>query len=260
MNHRHLALALSLLAGACYRHTRPDPRSPSVTEVASEQVPIPAGTLLMGDRNGDPSEYPEIRVSVRPFSIDRFEATNRQYRRCVDVKVCDPTPYLDHAVLGQADHPVVGVSWFDAEAYCTWLGRRLPTEAEWEYAAKGDDLRKWTWSGRFEEGRANGRSGDPFDLTAPVGSFSEGVSPFGVHDLSGNAAEWVQDWFDPTWYRTSQQKLDPRGPADGREKVVRGGSYRDVSHGLRVAARFGKSPTEIEDTLGFRCATDSPEN
>jgi len=247
------AVILMGAAGACYRHARPE--APAPRRVRAPMVGIPAGTFTMGDQNGDPADYPERRIAVSAFAIDRFEVTNEDYDACVDAGVCEPTLYADDPVLGQPRHPVVGVSWYDAERFCAWVDKRLPTEAEWEYAARGDDLRKWPWAGEFDPARANTRSGDPFEATAPVGSFEAGRSPFGVHDLAGNAAEWVQDVFDPTHYRTSDARKDPTGPAQGRERTIRGGSYVDPAHAVRVSARNGQTATETDNTVGFRCAS-----
>jgi iron(II)-dependent oxidoreductase len=218
-------------------------------------VRVPPGTFTMGDRNGEPEEYPEHRLRIDAFLIDRYEVSNASYRACVEAKACDPAKYLDHAQLGVAEHPVVGVSWFDAEAFCGWVGKRLPTEAEWEYAARGKDRRKWPWAGAFDPTRVNSRDGDPYEWTAPVDSFADGRSPFAIHHLAGNASEWVADRFDPVLYRT-RRTADPRGPDRGRLRVVRGGSYRDGDHTLRVSARDARVPTEVDDTLGFRCAVD----
>ncbi|MGF1509526.1 MAG: formylglycine-generating enzyme family protein [Myxococcota bacterium] len=217
-------------------------------------VQIPAGRFTMGDRNGEPEEYPEHVLTMSTFAIDRFEVTNESYRACVEAKACDEGRYLDHPDLGQPDHPVVGVSWYDAERFCAWVGKRLPTEAEWEYAARGVDLRKWPWPGAFDEALANTRSGDPYTRTAPVDAFEAGQSPFSVRQMAGNAAEWVADIFDPVIYRTRVESQHPKGPPSGRERVVRGGSYRDGHHRVRLSARDAKAPTEIDDTLGFRCA------
>jgi len=247
------ATALVSASGpGCYRHARPD--APAPRRVRAPMVGIPAGAFVMGDRNGDPAEYPERRLFVSAFAIDRFEVTNADYAACVDADFCEPTAHLDDDELGRGDHPVVGASWLDAERFCSWVDKRLPTEAEWERAARGDDRRKWPWAGPFDPARANTRSGDPYPRTAPVGRFESGRSPFGVHDMAGNAAEWVADRFDPTFYRTSAAKKDPTGPSRGRERVVRGGAYVDSAHGVRVSARNGKIETETDDTLGFRCA------
>jgi formylglycine-generating enzyme required for sulfatase activity len=218
-------------------------------------VSVPSGAFTMGDRNGEPDEYPERQITISAFSIDRTEVTNAAYKLCVRAKACDAIVYLDDSELGLDDYPVVGATWDDARNFCKWVGKRLPTEAEWEYAAKGSDLRKWPWKGAFKGAAANSNGQeDEHEKTAPVTAFQEGESPHGALNMAGNAAEWVADYYDPTFYRTSKQEADPKGPENGRERVVRGGSYLSTSHQLRVSARQAKLPTETDNTVGFRCA------
>ena len=253
---RSLAFILVILAG-CYGHTRRDAPSPAPEGVAADMVSIPSGTFTRGDRNGEPDEYPEKQIRMQGFRIDRMEVTNLAYRACVDAKACDPTPFQSDERLGLDDHPVVGVAYDDAARFCRWIGRRLPTEAEWEYAAKGTDLRKWPWVGAFDPKRSNSvQDGDFHGKTAPVNAYPTGVSPFGVIQMAGNAAEWVADYFHPTYYRTSEDDADPKGPNSGRERVVRGGSYLDPMHLVRVSARRAKLPTETDNSIGLRCAAD----
>lgn len=208
----------------------------------------------MGDINGEPSEYPERTIRLDGFQIDRTEVTRRAYAVCVAAGACDE-PEFGHET--DADHPVTGVSWLDAEAYCRWRGARLPTEAEWEYAARGRDYRKWPWNGAFDPRRANTRNAvDGYERTSPVGRFPEGASPFGALDMAGNVAEWTADNFDPSMYRQQPVAANPTGPEAGRERVIRGGSWADGPHRVRVASRRAKAPTEVDDATGFRCARD----
>ena len=241
--------------GGCYLHAQRAPRA-STHQVVTELVSIPAGSFAMGDINGPPSEYPERQVRLSAYGIDRTEVTNAAFGACIEAGVCSQLPHLKSLKRGAESLPVVGVSWFDAATFCEWVGRRLPTEAEWEYAARGKDKRRWPWSNRFDPLKANTRgSDDGFAQLAPVGRFPLGASPFGVLDLSGNVAEWTADYFEPTEYRrTSLSVTDPKGPADGRDKVIRGGSWADGPFSVRTASRVGKGPTEIDDTTGFRCA------
>ncbi len=218
-------------------------------------VSIPSGDFVMGDRNGEPAEYPERNLSMSAFSIDYTEVSNAAYNRCVQARVCDATPYSNDPKLGKLKHPVVGVSWLDASRFCKWMDKRLPTEAEWEYAAKGKGHDKWPWAGAFDAKRVNSvMPGDFHGKTAPVDAYRTGKSAFGVLNMAGNAGEWVSDYFDPTWYRSTDVTSNPTGPRRGRERVVRGGSYRDSAHSVRVSARFPKLPTETDNTIGFRCA------
>lgn len=251
-----LSVLICALVAGCYGHTR----SSRVTReeraaVLPRVVRVPGGTFTQGDMNGEPAEYPERALRMDAFGIDRTEVTNAAYRACVRAGACDAAPYLEDPRLGAPDRPVVGVSWLDAKRFCGWAGRRLPTEAEWEYAARGGDLRKWPWGHAFDPERANTRApDDDHAKTAPVGSFPEGASPFGVLDMAGNVAEWTADVFEPTWYRVDDTRANPTGPAEGRERVVRGGSWADGRHRVRVSARVGKGPTEVDDATGFRCA------
>jgi formylglycine-generating enzyme required for sulfatase activity len=247
----------AFLGQGCYRHARPDaPASPS-SSVAGEMVSVPPGTFTMGDQNGEPDEYPERQITIRGFKIDRMEVSNRAFRACVEARGCDRNRYVDDENLGRDELPAVGVSWLEAEKFCKWVGKRLPTEAEWEYAARGLDFRKWPWKGAFLVHRANTvEEGDKYDLTAPVDSFPDGASPFGALNMAGNAAEWVSDYYDPTWHRKPEATTsDPTGPPSGRERVVRGGSYRDPQHSVRVSSRRAQLPTEVDSTIGFRCAS-----
>ena len=255
MGRRIWMTGLVLSVVGCYGHARFDPGALVPKAAATEMVRIPGGKFTRGDLNGEPAEYPERKIVVSAFLIDRFEVTNQSYRLCIKAGVCDPTPYLDDPVLGRPGHPVVGVSWNDARRFCKWIGRRLPTEAEWEYAAKGTDDRRFPWTGPFDPAKANtDRPGDPFQSTAPVAELVAGDSPFGVRNMSGNAAEWVNDFFDPLYYSASKTEADPPGPPGGRERVVRGGSYRDSPYLVRVSARRAQRPTDVDNTVGIRCA------
>ncbi|MEM7678063.1 MAG: SUMF1/EgtB/PvdO family nonheme iron enzyme [Myxococcota bacterium] len=252
---RLMAVVVVIFSGAgCYHHRPVGGHKLGPPAARSEMVTIPSGVFTRGDLNGEPSEYPERKIAVSAFRIDRYEASNADYRICVQQGACDATPYLDDKILGEDALPAVGLSWFDASRYCAWLGRRLPTEAEWEYAAKGTDDRRFPWSGPFDASRANTGRSDPYRSTAPVVALVDGESPFGVRNMAGNAAEWVGDYFDPLYYRKPEDATDPAGPEQGRERVVRGGSYRDAPYSVRVAARRAQSPTEVDNTVGVRCA------
>lgn len=257
---RSVFLCLMMLLGeaACYQHARRDDPAPPPKLANQPMVTIPTTEFTMGDRNGEPDEYPERQVQLDAYRIDQMEVSNAAYRMCIRAKACDAAPYLEDTVLGQPNHPVVGVTWEDAQRFCRWVNKRLPTEAEWELAARGPNLRKWPWRGAFDVEYANTvLQGDLHDQTAPVDAYPSGESPFGLLNVAGNAAEWTADFYDPTHYRTTDQTRNPEGPQSGRERVVRGGSYRESSHLARVSARRGKLPTESDNTIGFRCAADA---
>ncbi len=202
-------------------------------------------------------------VMLRDYWIDRTEVTNRAYRRCVAAGACQAPSYSAATGWTGADHhPVTLVSWYDAATYCHWVGGRLPTEAEWERAARGWNRRTYPWGEVFNpkicnHGRfaANALSDvDGYPELAPVGSFPAGRSPEGVYDLAGNVEEWVADWYAPGYVEADTQ--DPTGPASGDAKVIRGGSFKSGRAWLRGAARGKDLPSTQRVDRGFRCAAD----
>lgn len=245
-------------------------------------VYVPAGNFLMGSTDADKSaagdEKPQHTVYLDAFWIDRTEVTNAQYHTCVAEGVCwapttcdrgDPT-YGD---ASKADHPVVCVSWDDAQTYCQWAGARLPIEAEWEKAARGADGRILPWGNDFDCHKGNfddeqvvdpyvvpgGPNCDGYAQTAPAGSYPAGASPYGVMDMAGNVFEWVSDWYDSGYYSRSPDH-NPRGPESGQYRVLRGGSWHDNWNLTRTANRYNPDPASRVYDIGFRCgATSSGE-
>jgi formylglycine-generating enzyme required for sulfatase activity len=241
----------------------------------AEMVYVPAGQFLMGSREdeGDDDERPQHTLTLNAFWIDKHEVTNLQYHKCVEAGACTPPtacavgePTFDDET--KLTHPVVCVSWEAAQRYCGSAGVRLPTEAEWEKAARGTDARQFVWGNQFDCHRGNfddeveltaevvegGPSCDGFPQTAPVGSFPDGVSPYGALDLSGNVWEWVNDWYDGGYYALGPER-DLNGPPDGRTRVVRGGAWTNSKTAyLRLPYRDSFRPDSTADSVGFRCA------
>lgn len=223
---------------------------------------IPAGTFLMGSEGGYPNERPVHLVFVEAFALGRSPVTNEQYERFVR-ETGHRVPYLDDPRAesdnwdqeqrtyssGRTHHPVVLVSWRDAEAYCEWAGGRLPTEAEWEKAARGGLTEKlYPWGDEIDPSLANY---DNRDGTTPVGSYPP--NGYGLYDMAGNVWEWVADWYDTTYYRRSPQQ-NPQGPEKGTVRVLRGGAWLLFPQFCRVAYRFRNSPDFRFNLIGFRLA------
>lgn len=232
-----------------------------------EWVDVPAGMFLMGtefEREGfvSPFEFPQHTVFLDAYRIMRTEVTNQQYRQCVQAAACNPPGNEDYDSTERAQHPVTDVSWYDGETFCRWAGGRLPTEAEWEKAARGDDRRTYPWGETPPDctlANFNYCAGDGVALTGdtvPVGSYPSGASPYGLYDMAGNVYEWVNDWFDGDYFSVSPDK-NPPGPDTGIYRGVRGGSWSSFSH-LRTASRHGSYPVTRNHDIGFRCAADTP--
>jgi serine/threonine-protein kinase len=224
------------------------------------QVFVPQGEFDMGSDDGWESEKPVHTVGLKAYWIDQTEVTNVQYSLCVQADACVPpsssgsfTRDRYYNNLDFSHYPVISVSWYDAMAYCEWAGRRLPTEAEWEKAARGVDGRIYPWGEDISCELANYI--DCFGDTSPVGSFPFAASPFGALDMAGNVWEWISDWYYVGYYNDSP--LDyPLGPDSGAYRVVRGGSWNDYEWYLRTTNRYSYFPDNKRVSIGFRCAID----
>ena len=225
--------------------------------VPEGMVLIPAGEFLMGAEDGLPDMRPMHRVYVSTYWLDRHEVTNQQYRQCMESGGCAPPK--DHSAYddaARADHPVTNVTWTQARNYCGWRGKRLPTEAEWEKAARGTDGRLYPWGNSDDMVKGRSRSGEHTkNGTVPVGSIEFARSPYGVADLVMNASEWVNDWYAEDFYRSSPGR-DPQGPARGGFKVLRGGEPGDRPLELRASYRGWDDMSYWGPSVGFRCAQD----
>jgi formylglycine-generating enzyme required for sulfatase activity len=248
---------------------------------AMPMVYIPSGAFYMGgvDTDAQPDEKPPHNVTVSAFWMDKLEVTNGMYTLCVKATKCQPPRDFQSATrksyFGNADFndfPVIQVSWQDASNYCQWAGRRLPTEAEWEYAARGSaDYRRYPWG---EQSPDNNLANYDYGVrdTSKVGSYPSGASPFGILDMAGNVYEWVADYYDPNYY-AGMPSQNPTGPSvavgQGLRRVIRGGSWLDAFRDQRVSNRgYASSPDlsadsksekykgEANNHTGFRCAAN----
>jgi serine/threonine-protein kinase len=245
--------------------------------VAVDQVLVPAGSFMMGSEEGEEDERPVYKVVLDAFWIDQTEVTNAQFASCVAQGVCQPpsvsSTYTRDQYYGNeefADYPVIYISWFGASDFCGWAGGRLPTEAEWEYAARGPESLTYPWGNTFDGQRLNHCDMNcPFDFadhsvndryedTAPVGSYADGMSWVGAHDMAGNVFEWVNDWYRRDYYGTltnaNQATENPQGPVEGESRVFRGGAWFSNSYNARSSVRGYSQPDVRPNFLGFRCA------
>jgi len=242
-------------------------------KVEPGMVFIPAGEFIMGDDEGDDDEKPERTVFLDEFCIDKYEVTNAQYKECVDAGACNPPARLSspsrlsyHDNPEFDNYPVIWVTWDDAQTYCQWRGKRLPTEAEWEKAARGTDERLWPWGDSEPDASKlnlcdvnctyewkESHLDDGYPDTAPVGSFEAGKSPYGVYNMGGNVREWTADWYAPDYYVDAPDR-NPPGPSSGIGMVLRGGSWRSNIPVARSTYRLWYSPSVKDEYIGFRCA------
>ncbi len=218
-------------------------------------VYVPAGEFQMGSEVGYPNEKPVHTVALDAFWVDRTEVTNAQYVQCVEAGACAAaSPWcVDSAPYQDPTQPVICIDWPQAAAYCEWAGSRLPTEAEWEYAALGPEGPLWPWGNQLPTCEL-ANYGDCVGQPAPVGSYPGGASWVGALDMYGNVWEWVADWYGE--YPASRQ-VNPRGPARGETRVARGGAYGWSAEEIGSTNRWGIPWRQLE-TRGFRCAQTSP--
>ena len=267
-----------------------------LTQNTVSQVYIPAGSFLMGSKNddmeADADEKPEHNITLASFEIDKTEVTVEMFAQFVNAtqyrtdaerqgwgyvlqgerweKISGAywrNPFGSSAGIDQLkQHPVTQMSWNDAFAYCAWLGKRLPTEAEWEKAARGVDGKIFPWGNyppadgllNFADQSLNTSwavktVNDTARATSPVGSYLKGASTYGVLDMAGNAWEWVADWYDASYYASSTTN-NPTGPASGQDKVARGGSWSNAANLVRSTYRLHNPPNTVGGNVGFRCA------
>ena len=224
-----------------------------------EMIYIPAGEFLMGSMPGETGsgqdETPQNKIYLDGYWISMLPVTNAMYNDCVKTNACrysvdkvtNPR-FRDHQFSG---HPVVYITWFDAQKFCQYMGGRLPTEAEWEKAARGPDGWIYPW-GNMRPNMHTTNAKNMIGDTTPVGMFRNDLSYYGLYDMGGNVREWVSDWYDANYYQVIP-KINPQGPAAGEKKVLKGGSWGDIYRFTRAANRLSHEPGSPGHNRGFRC-------
>jgi len=235
-------------------------------------VYVAAGEFIMGtfdsDASGQNNEKPPRKVYLDAYWIDQTPVTNKMFakffaetgyqteaERAGDVRSWRQPQGLNRNLDGLWDHPVVYVTYHDAQAYCKWADRRLPTEAEWEKAARGTDGRTYPWGNEAPNNKVLNFNWQ-VEGTSPVDSYPAGASPFGAFDMAGNVWEWVADWYDKQYYKQAPVR-NPTGPSGGKYRVLRGGSWNYFARFVRAVSRGWDAPTVRLNIRGFRCARSS---
>jgi formylglycine-generating enzyme required for sulfatase activity len=231
---------------------------PAMAAVPDDMVLVPAGEFSMGSPEGDPDEKPAHKVQISAFFMDKYEVTVKQYAAFLQESGGDrPAEWKTMNKTANQNRPVMGVDWAEAARYCKWAGKRLPTEAEWEKAARGTDGRLYPWGNDPPtplHANYGKKEWNNHEALVPVGTLEAGKSPYGIYDMAGNVWEWVSDWYDNDYYKNSPSD-SPAGPPTGGFKVIRGGSWNTSARNLRAADRYFDPPSfRSQYVPGFRCA------
>ena len=258
---KNTMLIVAIIALIFLNCGKPEEPTPQVTEELvfippQGMVLIPAGYFTMGSDSGTAS--PKHKIWIDAFFIDKHEVTNRQYREFIEATGHPKPPFFRDRDLNKPDQPVVGVSYYDALTYTQWKRKRLPTEAEWEYAARGGlEGKQFPWGDEAVAKRCNYapkpfREKDGYDYSAPVGKYAP--NNYGLYDVAGNVWEWCQDFYDQEYYKISPEK-NPTGPDSGYTRVLRGGSWLSINPKyLKCSSRMELKPFVQDRYYGFRCA------
>lgn len=231
---------------------------PAMAAAPDDMVLVPAGEFSMGSPEGDPDEKPAHKVQISAFFMDKYEVTVKQYAAFLQESGGDrPAEWKTMNKTANQNRPVMGVDWAEAARYCKWVGKRLPTEAEWEKAARGTDGRLYPWGNDPPtplHANYGKKEWNNHEALVPVGTLEAGKSPYGIYDMAGNVWEWVSDWYDNDYYKNSPSD-SPAGPPTGGFKVIRGGSWNTSARNLRAADRYFDPPSfRSQYVPGFRCA------
>jgi len=238
-----------------------------VTEQGAAMLIVPAGEFKMGSENinARADEKPVHTVYLDAFYMDKYKVTNVLYKMCVDAHGCAPPKYMNSYLRptyygdpAYINYPFIAADWYAAKTYCEWRGARLPTEAEWEKAARGADQRTYPWGEDIGPSRANYNNNNDLNYvgdTSKADHYAGGVSPYGIYDMAGNVWEWVADLYDEKYYSSLlDETKNPLGPASGEFRVLRGGSWNSSGYALRSSYRSWLNPTNATIYVGFRCA------
>ena len=249
-----ILLAVVVAAAVVLMKKKSTPLAAEITDSKNAvMVLVPEGDFVMGSDNGDEDERPVHTVYLDEFYIDKYEVTNLDYRVCVVDGVCKPPQDMTNYNNPEYEnHPVVYVDWEMARTYCDWRDAQLPTEAQWEKAARGMDARTYPWGEGIACSQANYLS--CIEDTQPFDSYAGSLSPYGAYNMAGNVWEWVADWYSPA-YDVSETD-NPVGAESGERRVLRGGGWNQHEYLLRTSARLGVVPTDVFLSFGFRCASD----
>ncbi len=249
--------------------------APSKDVSKVKQTPYERRMSYPWSREAFHDEGPAHWVVLDPYFIDKYEVSNKHFDKFLRATGHPAPAYWDDPRLNKPNQPVVGVNWHDAKAFCEWKGKRLPTEAEWEKAARGPSGSLYPWGNELDPKKANYAKRE--QATAPVDSYPEGVSGYGVHHMAGNVFEWVEDWYDPKFYEKTAKVANPTGPAKpvwlggtgtyvdrlttGAKRVIRGGSWIAADATITTTHRFWNHPmnNSYGVGLGFRCAQTAPQ-
>ncbi len=250
-------------------------KSTRATQPSEDQTLYNRRMSMPWSREAFHDEGPAHWVATDAYMIDKYEVSNQKFATFMKKTGYTAPAYWDDPRLNKPEQPVVGVNYFDAQAYCEWEGKRLPTEAEWERAARGTEGLLYPWGNEFDPAKAN--YGNHHSATLPVASLPEGASPYGLHHMAGNVFEWVQDWYDPTFYAKTPHPINTNGPSKpiwlggtgtyvdrlttGEKRVIRGGSWIAAKASITTTHRFWNHPSNNSYGvgLGFRCAMTAPQ-
>jgi len=244
---------------AAYDIRHPFPVAPESSRVSPKdgmtQIYIPAGEFMMGNGNDQSADNPQHHIYLYPYWMDKLEVTNAMYAKCLEAGACTHPALYDSYFRNWVyrDYPVVYVNWYQADQYCRWAGRTLPTEAQWEKAARGTDGRRYPWGNQPPNPRLVNFNMSLIGEPVPVFRYPLGASPYGVLNMAGNVREWIADWYDENYYQSSPY-ANPAGPTTGTQRSLRSGSYAEDQQQISVYTRFKHLPDSAGLSRGFRCA------